>query len=234
MKHLFFCPGLHRSMVDLPEDEAHHARSVLRLTIGARIGLVDGRGNVAEAEIAMLDKRHVSVSVLTQRSAATERKGRIHLAVAPTKQMERFEWMLEKCTEIGVDRITPLITERTERTKLRHDRLERVLIGAMKQSQRAWLPELNEMTSINDLISGGIPAQRCFGWCEGERTPLASGYRANEDILLLIGPEGDFTPEESDLLIRHGFAPVSLGEARLRTETAAVTACAYMNMAQQV
>ncbi len=221
-------------MVDLPEDEAHHARSVLRLTVGARIGLLDGRGNIAEAEIVALDKRRVAVSIISRRAVLAERPARIHLAVAPTKQMDRFEWMLEKCTEIGVDRITPLITERTERTKLRRDRLERVIIGAMKQSQRAWLPQLDEQTSINDLISGLIPAQRCFGWCEGERTTLASGYRANEDILLLIGPEGDLTSEEAQQLIAKGFVPVSLGEARLRTETAAVTAGAYMNMAQQV
>ena len=89
--------------------------------------------------------------------------------------MERFEWMLEKCTEIGVDRITPLVTERTERTKLRHDRLQRVLVGAMKQSQRVWLPQLDDMTTINELIDRGIPARRWFGWCEGERASLAAG-----------------------------------------------------------
>ena len=234
MKHLFYCPALVGSMVDLQEDEAHHARAVLRLSVGTRIGLLDGRGNVAEAEIVLSDKRRVGVSIISQRAVHAERPARIHLAVAPTKQMDRFEWMLEKCTEIGVDRITPLITERTERTKLRRDRLERVLIGAMKQSQRAWLPQLDEQTTINELIDRGIPAQRWFGWCEGDRTSLAMGYRAKEDAILFIGPEGDFTPDEAGRLVAHGFSPVGLGEARLRTETAAVAACAYMNMAQQV
>jgi 16S rRNA (uracil1498-N3)-methyltransferase len=230
--HFFYCPRLSTGGFDLPEEEAHHARSVLRLPIGTRVGVLDGKGTVAEADITSMDKRHVLVSITSERKIERERQARIHLAVAPTKQMERFEWMLEKCTEIGVDRITPLVTERTERTKLRHDRLERVLISAMKQSQRAWLPQLDEMTSINALIDQGIPAQRWFGWCEGERASLPTGYRSNEDVILLIGPEGDFTPEEAQQLVGLDFTPVSLGHARLRTETAAVTACAYMNMAQ--
>jgi 16S rRNA (uracil1498-N3)-methyltransferase len=163
-----------------------------------------------------------------------ERRSRIHLVVAPTKQMERFEWMLEKCTEIGVDRITPLVTARTERGKLRRDRLERVLVGAMKQSQRAWLPQLDEMTPINDLIDRGIPAQRCFGWCEGEHRPFSKTYDPEREAIMLIGPEGDFTLEEAGLLRHHGFAAVGLGAARLRTETAAVTACSWMNLAQLV
>ena len=232
--HLFYCPALTIGTFELPEDEAHHARSVLRLSAGARIGLLNGKGTVAQADIISLDKRQVTVSVRTEKKIDHERRSRIHLVVAPTKQMERFEWMLEKCTEIGVDRITPLVTERTERTKLRHDRLERVLVGAMKQSQRAWLPQLDEMTTINDLIDQGIPALRWFGWCEGEHLSLAVGYRPDEDVILLIGPEGDFTPEEAQQLIGQGFKPVSLGNARLRTETAAVTACSWMNLAQLV
>ena len=230
--HIFFCPNLLGSIPDLPEEEAHHAFSVLRLRAGTIIGLRDGQGSQAEAEITAIDKRRISWKTISQRRMPPKRKARIHLCVAPTKQMERFEWMLEKCTEIGVDRITPLITTRTERTSLRQDRLLRVLVSAMKQSQRAWLPRLDEPMAINELISGPIPAQRWFGWCEGERTSLASGYRKNEEVVLLIGPEGDFTPEESSLLINHSFGPLSLGEARLRTETAAVAACAYMNMAQ--
>lgn len=232
--HLFYCPMLTAGTFELPEDEAHHARSVVRLSEGARIGLLDGKGTIAQADITSVDKRQVQVRIASEKKIDQERRARIHLAVAPTKQMERFEWMLEKCTEIGVDRITPLMTARTERTKLRRDRLERVLIGAMKQSQRAWLPHLDDMTAINDLVSGAIPAQRCFGWCEGERASLSACYRANEEAIMLIGPEGDFTPEEAQQLLGQGFTPVSLGEARLRTETAAVVACAWMNAAQML
>ncbi len=232
--HLFYCPIPTIGTLELPDDEAHHARSVLRLSAGARIGLLDGRGTLAQAEITHVDKHRVLVNITTEKRIDRERRARIHLAVAPTKQMERFEWMLEKCTEIGVDRITPLMTARTERSTLRRERLERVFVGAMKQSQRTWLPQLDEPTTINGLIDQGIPAQRWFGRCDGERQPLAVGYRPAEEVLLLIGPEGDFTPEEAGQLLAQGFGAVSLGEARLRTETAAVTACAFMNMAQQV
>ena len=232
--HLFHCPRVLAGSFELPEEEAHHARSVLRLSGGAHIGLLDGQGTIAEAEITSVDKRQVLVTVVSAKRTLPERRAPIHLAVAPTKQIERFEWMLEKCTEIGVDRITPLITGRTERDRFRHDRLERIMVGAMKQSQRTWLPRLDEMTTINGLIDQGIPAQRWFGRCDGQRHPLAVAYRPVEEVLLLIGPEGDFTPEEADQLLAQGFGTVGLGEARLRTETAAVTACAFMNMAQQV
>lgn len=233
--HLFYFPELSSGPSNLlPEEEAHHARVVLRLRVGDRIGLLNGKGVVAQADITSMDKREVQVSIVTEQRVEMERRALIHIAVAPTKQMERFEWMLEKCTEIGVDRITPLMTTRTERASFRRDRMERVLVGAMKQSQRAWIPHLDEMTAIHDLIRQDIPGQRWFGRCEGERSPLAACYRSHEDVVLLIGPEGDFTAEEAQQLHQHQFGAFSLGEARLRTETAAVTACAYMNIAQQV
>ncbi len=231
--HLFHCPSLLADEPELPEEEARHAVSVLRLRAGDRIGLLDGKGTRAEAGIIAVSKHSCAVRILSREHLANERSARIHIAVAPTKQMERFEWMLEKCTEIGVDRITPLITERTERTKLRRDRLERVLISAIKQSQRAWLPQLDEMTTVNDLISGRIPAQRFFGWCEGEHAPLSRTYAPTADAIMFAGPEGDFTHEEAAILREHSFAAVSLGGARLRTETAAIAACAWMNFAQQ-
>lgn len=238
--HLFHCPSLESGRVDLPEEEAHHALHVLRLTVGVVIGLLDGTGGFAQAEITAIGKRSCEVQVLKKEQAPPERPSRIHLAVAPTKQMERFEWFLEKATEIGVDRITPLHTQRTERTKLRHDRMERILVGAMKQSQRRWLPQLDELTKLNDLMAASHSLspgearglQKFFGWCEGEHVDLTSAYDPKKDALLLIGPEGDYTVEEAALLIAQGFKPVSLGKARLRTETAAIAACTWMNFAQ--
>lgn len=229
--HLFYCPGLEGENTELPEEEAHHAVHVLRLGAGAPIGLLNGKGTLAEAQITHAGKGRCNVHVLRSSTLPPERKARIHLAVAPTKQMERFEWFLEKATEIGVDRITPLITHRTERSKLRHDRLERVLVGAMKQSQRRWLPQLDGLTGLADLVKEAAP-QRLFGWCEGEHHELAITYQPRQDALLLIGPEGDFTPEEAQLLIAQGCKPIGLGTARLRTETAAIAACAWMNFAQ--
>ena len=232
--HLFYCPLPMVGTFELPEDEAHHARSVLRLSAGDPIGLLDGRGTLAQAEITHVDKRQVLVNITSENRIDRERRARIHLAVAPTKQMERFEWMLEKCTEIGVDRITPLITQRTERAHLRHDRLNKVLISAMKQSQRAWLPVLDTPVELRTLLAGALPDQCCFGWCEGECAAITKAYRPTGNALMLIGPEGDFTPEEAEELRTVHFQAVSLGEARLRTETAAVVACTWMNFAQLV
>ncbi len=227
--HIFFLPDLTPGLVELPGEEAGHALRVLRLKDGAAITLVDGRGTRAEGRLRIGGKREAQAEITSRLMVPREREAAIHLAVSPTKQIERFEWMLEKCTEIGVDRITPLITARTERTKLRRDRLEKILIAAMKQSQRAWLPQLDEAIDLEKLTSTELPAQRFFGWCEGERISLSKAYDKSRDAVVLIGPEGDFTAEEAMLLKQHAFMPVSLGEARLRTETAAIAVCSWMN-----
>lgn len=230
--HLFHCPDLGKAVVELPQEEAHHAINVLRLQAGHVIGLLDGKGTFAEAEITETTKRGCALHVLRKETQGPERTTRIHLAVSPTKQMDRFEWFLEKATEIGVDRITPVLTQRTERDKLRHDRMEKVLVGAMKQSQRKWLPQLDELIKLKELAVTTCP-QKFFGWCEGDHADLTSAYDPKLDALMLIGPEGDFTPEEAELLLAKGFQPVSLGKARLRTETAAIAACTWMNFAQR-
>ncbi|MCB9169515.1 MAG: 16S rRNA (uracil(1498)-N(3))-methyltransferase [Flavobacteriales bacterium] len=226
--HLFFTPELHLGTYTLPEEEAHHALHVLRLKVGERIGLLDGKGVRAEAEITAIDKKECQVRVVRSTQDPPERPGRIHLAIAPTKQNERFEWCVEKCTEIGVDRITPLLTSRTERTRLRKDRSQRVAIAAMKQSQRSWLPAIDDPMPMVALLQEDLPTQRYFGWCEGDHRSLAA-IRTPGDVLLLIGPEGDFTPDEADLLRSMGFVAVSLGPARLRTETAAMVGCTLLN-----
>jgi 16S rRNA (uracil1498-N3)-methyltransferase len=231
--HRFLVPDLTHNAVALPEEEAHHAVHVLRTKPGDRVVLVDGQGTVAEAEIVGADKKGCTAHVLERRSIDAERKARIHLAVAPTKQIDRFEWFLEKAVELGVDRVTPLMTGRTERTRLRTDRLQRVAVSAMKQSQRAWLPVIDEPTELGALLRAPLPAQRLFGWCEGDRPSLMAAYKASQDCLMLIGPEGDFTPEEAAMLAAAGFTAVGLGAARLRTETAALAACTWMSLAQQ-
>lgn len=230
--HLFHCPDLAPALVELPEEEAHHAVHVLRLSAGSIIGLLDGKGGYAEAELVEALKKKCIVRILRKGTDAPERRARIHLAVAPTKQMERFEWFLEKAAEIGVDRITPLLTKRTERNKLRQDRMHKVLVGAMKQSQRRWLPRLDELTPLESLGAQGAP-QKFFGWCAGEQAGFTSLYDPRQDALMVIGPEGDFTPEEAERLAAQGFRAVSLGKARLRTETAAIAACTWMNFAQR-
>ena len=232
--HSFHLPDLSAPVVELPPEESGHALRVLRLKEGERILLVDGKGTTAVGLLKIEGKHSARVGIIERTVHPVERTSGIHLAVAPTKQIDRYEWMLEKCTEIGVDRITPLMTSRTERTHLRTDRLRKILVGAMKQSQRAWLPELDEPVTIEDFLGQPLPDQRFFGWCEGEHELLTSAYRTNAAALLFIGPEGDFTQEEARSLLTQRFKPVSLGKARLRTETAAIVACTWMNSAQQV
>ncbi len=231
--HLFYCHALEGDIVELPEEEAHHALSVLRMKGGDRIGLVNGSGLRAEAELLEVNKRSCRARILTRQLFEPERQARIHIAVAPTKQMERFEWFVEKAVEIGVDRITPLITERTERSTLRNDRLQRVAIAAMKQSQRTWLPVIDPLITIEVLLAQQLPLHRFFGWCEGEHASLMHVYDPSYDAITVIGPEGDFDPQEATELRVKGFTAISMGHARLRTETAALAACAWMSLAQQ-
>lgn len=231
--HLFYCISLEGDLIELPEEEAHHAVSVLRLKSGDRIGMLDGKGTRVEAELEEVSKRSCTARVMDRTLFQPERTARIHLAVAPTKQMERFEWFVEKAVEVGVDRITPVLTARTERGKLRPDRLERVAVAAMKQSQRTWLPKIDEMIPLSALIVQQLPPQRYFGWCEGRHEALMNSYSPANEVLVVIGPEGDLTPQEADELRSASFAAVSIGTARLRTETAALTACTWMSLAQQ-
>jgi len=231
--NLFHAPDLSTDLVELPAEEAHHAAHVLRMRQGDRIALLDGQGTRAEAELVEVSKKRVVAHITSRVHTPIERMARIHIAVAPTKQMDRIEWFVEKAVELGVDRITPLITHRTERNRLRIDRLERVSIAAMKQSQRAWLPVIDEPISLADLLRTDLPAQRYFGWCEGQHTSLMRAYSPSSDALVLIGPEGDFDVDEADLLRAEGFTAVSIGNARLRTETAALAACAWMSLRQQ-
>lgn len=222
---LFYTPDIEGGFARLGEEESRHLLTVLRRQPGDRLRLTDGRGFFYEAELAEVGKKHALARILQQEEAPVGRKGQLHLAVAPTKQMERYEWMLEKATELGVNEITPLLCKRSERDTVRLDRLEKVLVSAMKQSLRAWLPKLNQPTAFQQLVKKTSAAQRCIAWCAPDPLPhLKTVIQADQDTLILIGPEGDFTPEEVALALQHGFVGVSLGAARLRTETAGIFA----------
>ncbi len=229
---LFFSKNIKDGFVHLDEEESRHLSTVLRRKLGDQLRITDGKGFFYDAELIELGKKQALARITAQHQEQSSGQTRIHMAVAPTKMMERFEWFLEKATEIGVNEITPLLCKRSERDSVRFDRMEKILISAMKQSMRATLPKLNELTPFNKLIGrhkenikNGGNTLAYLPWIGN--TPqkhLNQVFDPGRDALILIGPEGDFSLEEVESAVQAGFQPVSLGDARLRTETAAIFA----------
>jgi 16S rRNA (uracil1498-N3)-methyltransferase len=225
MNQLFFTQKIENGFAVFEEEEGRHLTSVLRKKTGDLLQLTDGKGFFYEAELTDAGKRQVLARIVSKTEAAILRPARLHMAIAPTKQMERLEWFLEKATEIGVDEITPLLCKRSERDTIRLDRLEKILVSAMKQSLRAWLPKLNQPTRFQDFVKKSGEAQKRLAWCSDEPLPhLKNTLSPNQDVVIAIGPEGDFSPEEVQFALANGFQGVSLGQARLRTETAGLLA----------
>jgi 16S rRNA (uracil1498-N3)-methyltransferase len=211
----------------LPEEESLHAVKVLRLQPGDEVMLLDGRGGVYRAEITLPHPKRCGFSILSEEHRSTGRSYRLHVAIAPTKNIERLEWFIEKAVEIGVDEITPLLCQFSERKQVKDDRLEKILLSACKQSIQAVFPVLNPLTNFKELVDTATAECKTIAHCyphdKKDFRAVCSGY---SDILVLIGPEGDFSPEEVEMAMAHDFIPVSLGESRLRTETAGIMACA--------
>ncbi|ULQ52587.1 RsmE family RNA methyltransferase [Flavihumibacter fluvii] len=210
----------------LDEANSKHVVAVLRMQSGDRLHLTDGKGQLLIAEIISPHKKNCGIRVIGK-STIAQKKARVSLAISPVKNNSRFEWFLEKATEIGVAEIIPLICHRTEKIHFRFDRMQQILISAMLQSQQVWLPKLYEPLSFRDVILQTSSSTKWIAHCMPEsRKSLRLQGPAQNDQLLLIGPEGDFTPDEIQLAIQSGFVPVTLGDARLRTETAGmVGAC---------
>lgn len=229
--HIFYTPAISGRSYTLDEPESKHCVRVLRLEKGDEIILVDGRGKWITAEIDDPNPKRCTVKVVNEKLNFGHRNFKIHVAIAPTKNIDRIEWFLEKATEIGIDRITPLLCQHSERKEIKTDRFEKVMVAAMKQSLKAYLPTLDEMTRFSDFVRQPFPGQKFIAHCEEQhRDLLKNVVKAGENYLILIGPEGDFSPEEITLAIQSGFRPVSLGERRLRTETAGVVACHIFNL----
>ncbi len=224
---LFYVPEISGDKVSLPEEESAHCIHVLRLKPGHAITLTDGRGYFYEAIIESQKKKLVMVRIQNKRKEHTDRKYRLHIAIAPTKNISRFEWFLEKSTEIGIDEITPLITQHSERKGIRSGRLDKIILSAMKQSLKATKPLLNPAITFNEFIGHKYPDYQLFiAYCGmKDKDLLKNLYQMGSNALILIGPEGDFAPEEVDRAIKEGFTAVSFGNSRLRTETAGITAC---------
>ncbi|MBQ9498612.1 MAG: 16S rRNA (uracil(1498)-N(3))-methyltransferase [Bacteroidaceae bacterium] len=228
--HLFYTPDIAHSN-ELPADEAAHALRVLRLKVGDELTLTDGMGCFYRAEIAVADNKHCLVNVLETLPQPALWKGHLHLALAPTKNMDRMEWLAEKATEIGFDELTFLNCRYSERRVIKLERIEKIVVSAVKQSLKARMPQLHELTDFDKFIRQPFNGQKCIAHCyPGEKPLLKDILHPEEDALVLIGPEGDFSEEEVALAIENGFQPISLGASRLRTETAALVAVHIMNL----
>jgi 16S rRNA (uracil1498-N3)-methyltransferase len=212
----------------LSEEESHHASRVLRLRAGDSLLLVDGGGHLTKAHILEAHPKRMRCQIV-EIERGQDKPPAVHLAVAPTKNISRFEWLLEKATEIGLGSITPLQCERSERQFLKMERLRKVLISAMKQSRRSWLPQLNPLTPLAEFLNAPLTGQGYIAFLGDQSLPLQGVHPYPSPASIMIGPEGDFSAEECLAAKQRGFQPVSLGQARLRTETAALIACAIIN-----
>ena len=236
----FYTPTVSSS---LPEDEAKHAVRVLRMKEGDEIYLMDGCGTFYKAEITTASNHHCLYKIIEEEKQTRAWAGNIHLAVAPTKLNERMEWLVEKATEIGWDRVTFLNCQFSERRNIKTERIEKIVVSATKQSHKAWMPAVDEMQSFKDFVEQwGLHAgqendgvQRFICHCnEGKKPHLKNLIQNGQDCIVMIGPEGDFSLEEVRMAEEHGFQSVSLGSSRLRTETAALVAVHLMQLSQSL
>lgn len=218
----------------LPEDESGHCVRVLRMRQGAEIETVDGVGNSYSCVITDANPRGLSVDITVQRPEPKQWSGRLVLAVAPTKNADRMEWLVEKVTEMGVDEIVLLRCEHSERKMMKPDRLQRIMVSAMKQSLKATLPELRGPVDFKDFMAETAGGTGCkvFGYCSPSvpRRDFGQVYTPGSDLTVLIGPEGDFSPAEVGQAMATGYVPVTFGKSRLRTETAALYAVAAFHV----
>lgn len=255
---LFYVPNLASGNNILSEEESLHAVKVLRLQAGDEIAVVDGAGGFYRAKITLPHPKRCGFEIIDSQPEFGKRNYKLHIAIAPTKNIERLEWFVEKATEIGIDEITPVICRFSERKTVKEERLEKIIISAAKQSVKAYFPKLNSQCAFDELIKNHRADQKFIAHCYTS-TQLSSGGKQNnenkipgnaqypfshkkllkneivpsKDVLILIGPEGDFSIDEVAKAISLGFVPVSLGESRLRTETAGVVACHTVSLLNQ-
>ena len=233
----FFVPDA-ENQTELPAEEAMHAMRVLRLKCGDEMMLMDGEGNFFKAEVTIAATHHCYYKIIEKMSQERQWKGHIHLAIAPTKMMDRIEWLMEKAVEIGVDEVSFINCQFSERRLIKTVRVEKIFISAVKQSHKAWKPLLNEMMSYNKFIESPREGAKFIAHCYEEipRTYLFDELRqldAEEKVTVLIGPEGDFSIDEVENALRQGYKSVHLGKSRLRTETAGLSAVMMMHLSKE-
>lgn len=241
--HCFYVPDA-ATALELPEEEARHALRVLRLGVGQRIMITDGCGSIYDAEVVGTSGRTLSYEIIGREEQKPLWNGHLHIAVAPTKNIDRTEWFVEKAVEIGIDEISFLRCRFSERTVVKRERIERVAIAAMKQSRKAVLPRINDVADFGDFLKRtDIEGEKYIAHCLSDDVAAEAGQSASASArcwlpavmgegskTVVIGPEGDFAPDEVEAAISAGYVPVSLGESRLRTETAALYAATLINL----
>lgn len=231
--NLFYTQRINGELAELDAEEARHLK-VMRKQAGDQLFFVDGMGGFYKGEIINLGKKACTLSILEHNPSYNKRQSYLHMAIAPTKNIARLEWFLEKATEIGIDEITPILCEHSERKKIRIDRLNKIIVSAMKQSVKAYLPKLNDLTTFENFFEGKKienNQQNFIAYCNDENLKhLKDLKKPLFPTTVLIGPEGDFSTKEIHFAKTQGFQGVSLGDSRLRTETAGVVACTIMNI----
>ena len=230
--HLFYTPDIEPSHPQyfLNEEESKHAVRVLRLEVGSQVQLIDGRGGLYTAEIKDAHPKRTILQITGVTTQYQKRNHYLHIAIAPTKNLDRLEWFLEKATEIGIDEISLIICQRSERKEVKTERLDKIITSAIKQSLKAYHPILNEPIALNKFLTKSFDGQKFIAHCEdSDKTSLQTEIQQHGRYLILIGPEGDFSPVEIDAALDNGYKAITLGESRLRTETAALEACFEVN-----
>lgn len=229
------------SVNELPEEEAKHAVKVLRLQTGDTIHIVDGEGGLFEAEVTMASGRHCMYNIISTEHTEKEWQGKICLGIAPTKMMDRIEWMAEKATEVGFNELSFLNSQFSERKVMRTVRLDKIIVSAVKQSHKAWKPIVNQMVNFRDFINTPRKGRKfiCHCYEEIEKKDLFTELTKacpdeDADVTVLIGPEGDFSIDEVRMAVKAGYESVTLGTSRLRTETAGLVAVTMANLARRL
>jgi 16S rRNA (uracil1498-N3)-methyltransferase len=227
--HISYIPNIHTDMLILSEEESKHCIKVLRMQVGHILYITNGRGTMAKAQISNAHHKYCEVQIIESTFIEQVVPYRLHIAVSPAKNMDRMEWFIEKATECGIDSITFMQTQNSERSKINIERCNKIAISAMKQSKQWHLPQINDIVPFVDLINNTQAEAKLIAWCKADQhLHIGNSLSALGDAknyLILIGPEGDFTEQEINLATKQGFDKVSLGRTILRTETAAVFAC---------
>ena len=234
---LFYNPDFNLLAPFLPEEEARHCIKVMRLGPGDTVQVTDGKGNVFTTQLSSTDIKKCRLTVTGTQADFGKKPYYIHLAIAPTKNADRTEWLVEKCVELGIDEISFIACEHSERRVFKTDRLEKIAVSAMKQSLKAYMPLIHEVVPFRQFVEKTVDGQKFIAYVdeaitEGDRKRLQASAEPNGQYCVLIGPEGDFSPGEINMAIEKGYLPVSLGESRLRTETAGMVACHLLHVIQ--